>query len=537
MNLKDVKIGTKLFGSFILITLISIIVGIIGIWGMKRVMNSQDEMATVYLPSIQAILTISEAQSAIDGSENALLATNISADARKAAYDRFDAAKKRADEAFKIYEALPRTEEEDILWEEFVPAWENWWKLHLEYVAITKEYENDQLPETYTKMSDFALITIAEPFSKAEALLNKLIIANDKDAADSDIQADKRNSLAFNLLIVFILAAIVISITLGFLITKAITGPVNKGLQFAIDLSEGNLNTKIDVDQKDEVGQLIQALNQAVAKIKEVMLGILDGSKSIAAASQQISSTAQQVSQGASEQASSTEEVTSSMEQMVSNIQQTTDNSQQTEKIALTATAGISKVSQAAQGSLISIREIANKITIINDIAFQTNILALNAAVEAARAGAHGRGFAVVAAEVRKLAERSKVSADEIGVLSASSVKVTEETGTLMMKILPDIEKTSKLVQEISASSMEQNSGADQINNAIQQLNEVTQQNAAASEELATSAEELTSQADQLKDMISFFKLGSESRSDLAGFRQKKGAQNLQTRISKKAIA
>ncbi|MBU8891949.1 MAG: hypothetical protein KOO66_04170, partial [Bacteroidales bacterium] len=155
-------------------------------------------------------------------------------------------------------------------------------------------------------------------------------------------------------------------------------------------------------------------------------------------------------------------------------------------------------------------KEIAEKIQIVNDIAFQTNILALNAAVEAARAGEHGKGFAVVAAEVRKLAERSKVAADEINVVSKSGVEISDKAGKQLEAVVPEMEKTVKLVQEISASSQEQNSGSDQINSAVQQLSQVTQQNAAASEELATSAEELASQADQLKDVISFFNVGAD---------------------------
>jgi methyl-accepting chemotaxis protein len=236
------------------------------------------------------------------------------------------------------------------------------------------------------------------------------------------------------------------------------------------------------------------------------------GADNIAAASMQMSSTAQQMSQGATEQASSTEEVSASMEEMTSNIMQNTDNAMQTDKISTVALNGVNKVGVAAKESLVSIKEIAQKITIINDIAFQTNILALNAAVEAARAGEQGRGFAVVAAEVRKLAERSKIAADEIGILSKSSVEVTEGAGKLMEDLTPEIQKTAKLVQEIAAASQEQNNGAEQINSAVQQLSMVTQQNAAASEEMASGAEELAGQADQLKDIVSFFNIGNSNQ-------------------------
>jgi methyl-accepting chemotaxis protein len=213
------------------------------------------------------------------------------------------------------------------------------------------------------------------------------------------------------------------------------------------------------------------------------------------------------MSQGASEQASSVEEVSSTMEQIAANVEQNTENAQQTEKISISAQMGISEVSEGANKAVEASRVIAQKIQIINDIAFQTNILALNAAVEAARAGEHGKGFAVVAAEVRKLAERSKVAADEIVGLTQNSLELAEGAGSKMAEILPDIEKTTKLVQEIAAASLEQNNGAGQVNSAVQQLNSVTQQNAAASEELATNAEELASQAQQLKDLVSYFKV------------------------------
>ncbi len=301
--------------------------------------------------------------------------------------------------------------------------------------------------------------------------------------------------------------ALLIGVALAFFLTNLITSPIKKGVAFAQEIAKGNLNATVDVDQKDEIGILAQALRNMVKKLQEIVGDIINGATNIAGASQQMSATSQQMSQGANEQASSTEEVSSSIEEMSSNIEQNTENAQQTERIAVAATKGIQEVNEASKKSLQSIHEIAEKISIVNDIAFQTNILALNAAVEAARAGEHGKGFAVVAAEVRKLAERSGSAAKEIDELSKNSVSVTEEAGKLTADILPEIERTSGLVKEITAASIEQNSGADQINNAIQQLNQVVQQNASASEEMATSSEELSSQADQLKDIISFFKI------------------------------
>ena len=322
---------------------------------------------------------------------------------------------------------------------------------------------------------------------------------------------DYLNGIKFTTIIAVIFAVILFIIIVN-LISRSITRVLNKGVEFAKSVAMGDLTATIDIQHKDEVGVLANALNQMVIKLREIVESVEMSADNIASASHEMSSSSQQMSQGASEQASSAEEVSSSMEQMASNIQQNTDNAQQTEKIIIKTAEGINEGSASSDISVNAMKKIAEKITIINDIAFQTNILALNAAVEAARAGEHGKGFAVVAAEVRKLAERSKVAADEIEQLSKEGVAISGQAGQQLQEIVPEIEKTVKLVQEISAASLEQNSGADQVNSAIQQLNQVTQQNAASSEELATSSEELASQAEQLKENISFFKTGKKKK-------------------------
>ena len=303
-----------------------------------------------------------------------------------------------------------------------------------------------------------------------------------------------------------ILLSIAVIVSINVYLSRMISSSINKGVNFAKQIAEGDLTATLDVDQKDEIGILASSLSQMAEKLRDILSGIDRGASEILTASQQISEGSQQLSQGANSQAASAEEVSSSMEQMSANIMQNKDNAFQTEKISLQAQKGMEQMKDAGEKSIVSIKDIAGKITIINDIAFQTNILALNAAVEAARAGEHGKGFAVVAAEVRKLAEKSKAAADDIAHISQSSIGVTAESEKIILNLTPEIEKTAKLVQEIASASNEQSLGVDQINNALTDLNHIIQQNAASSEELATSAEELASQASQLKEMISFFK-------------------------------
>jgi methyl-accepting chemotaxis protein len=308
-------------------------------------------------------------------------------------------------------------------------------------------------------------------------------------------------------------AAVVVGVILAVLITRGIVGPLVRGVDFARQVAGGNLNARIEAEGTDEVGMLARALQEMVSRLREIVIGVQNAGANVSDGSQQISSSAQEMSQGASEQAASAEEAAASVEEMAANIRQNADNAAETEKIARKSAEDARESGQAVSDTVSAMREIAEKISIVEEIARQTDLLALNAAIEAARAGDMGRGFAVVAAEVRKLAERSQTAAGEIGKLSGSSVAVAERAGEMLTHLVPDIQKTAELVQEISAASAEQNRGADQITLAIGQLDQVIQQNASAAEEMASTSEELASQAEQLRLAIGFFKVeGNEHR-------------------------
>ena len=303
------------------------------------------------------------------------------------------------------------------------------------------------------------------------------------------------------------IAAVVLGLLVAVAITRAITRPVSKGVAFARSVAEGDLTRRLDVDQKDEIGQLANALNTMVDKLKDVVANVQTAADNVASGSQELSASSEEMSQGSTEQAAAAEEASSSMEQMAANIRQNADNALQTEKIAIKSAQDAQEGGKAVTETVGAMKQIAEKINIIEEIARQTNLLALNAAIEAARAGEHGKGFAVVAAEVRKLAERSQNAAGEIGELSGRSVDIAEKAGEMLARMVPDIQRTAELVQEISAASKEQDTGAEQVNQAIQQLDQVIQQNASASEEMASTSEELSSQAEQLQDTIAFFKV------------------------------
>ncbi len=544
---KNLKIGSKLISAFVLMAIISGIVGFVGYLGLSDVADNMHEIGDVRMPSIKALLEIDANQNLMDGGENYLLATKITNEDRERVYASFEKAKKAIKAAWDVYAPLPQTPEEAQLWSEFVPIWDKWMNLHEEYVQLAKEYQYNPNEITYQKLIDFE---ISPTFEKCTEYLAKLEAINDEVGKEAVIKGNAVADRSNLILVITIAIGVILALGLGILISKIISTPVKEITDIAKELSVGNVDVKVNIDTKDEVGDLGRAFSAMISntkeqvswaskisegelrfniepksekdamgnalktmltQLKEIVENIMTASSNVSNGSQQLSSTAEELAQGASEQASAAEQASSSMEQMTSNIRQNAENALQTEKIAVQSSHNAQEGGKAVNQTVSAMKDIAKKISIIEEIARQTNLLALNAAIEAARAGEHGKGFAVVASEVRKLAERSQIAAAEISELSSSSVEVADRAGVLLTQIVPDIQKTADLVQEITASSREQDTGAEQINNAIQQLNEVIQQNSAASEEMAATSEELLSQADNLQEIIAYFKIESSN--------------------------
>ncbi|HLX83554.1 MAG TPA: methyl-accepting chemotaxis protein [Terriglobales bacterium] len=318
-------------------------------------------------------------------------------------------------------------------------------------------------------------------------------------------------------------AVVIMFLTLGLAtlasitVTRGITIPIQRAVEHAERIAAGDLTKEIEVSNLSETGKLQQAMQAMSTKLSGIIREVREGSSAVASAASQVSASSQSLSQGTSEQAASVEEMSASLEEMNASITQNADNSRQVEQVAAKGATAADESGNAVKQTVEAMKQIAAKISVIEDIAYQTNLLALNAAIEAARAGDQGRGFAVVAVEVRKLAERSQVAAQEIGGLAANSVSVAERSGQLLSDLVPAIKKTAELVQDVAAASTEQSSGVTQINKAMSQVDTVTQRNASSAEELSSTAEELAAQSEQLEQLMMFFRLAGGKSNGTAG--------------------
>ena len=481
-------------------------IAVSGFLNMRVVMDRLGNMLRVKLPSIDFLDQSDRDLQQLLVAERSLLSMRPGdphAEAQIAAWEENAA---QSTERMDKFYALSSGTEEKALFEAYRSARSRWEPLArriLESASSADAAERDAA-------AVLAFSGAAEAFESMRGNINLLEELTLRKVEENAASADRVFAASVLQLAVVSILALVAAIAIGYGMATRIRKSLSAAVSFADGISAGDLSVKLDgrsLARGDEFGALARSLDAMSVRLVDIVGSIESAAIGIDEGAGQVSASAQSVSQGASEQAASVEELSSSMEEMVSNIKQNVDNAVETGRISLSAANDGAQGGESVALTVGAMKDISGKIAIIEEIARQTNLLALNAAIEAARAGEAGKGFAVVASEVRKLAERSQRSAGEITALSAKSVTVAEDAGRLIGRIVPDIRRTSELVQEIVASNREQETGASQINSAVLQLDEVIQHNAAASEELSSMAENLASRSRSMRDTVGFFRL------------------------------
>lgn len=506
-------IKLKLILSFLLLIVLSAVAIFIGLSKLGDLNEMLDKIVTETAPKVAMTSDLQREMVAMGRNEKYLLLAETEAELNEQ-LKKFNDIEARYHQLMTKLDALVKTPEGRVAFAEVEKAVDEYKSVRKEVITITtqatKELEAGKF-EQAAKTNHLAITLSGNKgraaVDKAEAALEKISNINQKAMNDAIQTSGEMYSSSRNLLITLLVGASVAGIGIALWISFSIARALNNASGLAESIAAGDLTKTLAYTARDEIGDLVRNLNTMVEKLREVIGQVQDASENVAAGAEELASSSEELSQGASEQASSTEEASASMEEMASNIRQTADNAQQTSKISISAAEASKKTNESVMQAVEAMRTIAEKIGIVQEIARQTDLLALNAAIEAARAGEHGRGFAVVASEVRKLAERSQNAANEINELSTSSVAVAAKAGEMLSEMLPDILRTTELVQEINAASNEQNAGAEQINRAIQQLDKVTQQNSSASEEMSATSQELSSQASLMQEAVAYFHL------------------------------